>query len=67
MAMDNYRYVDIESEVLRDNLKNIKAAAAGLVSAVERYVEPKPGDAFLHRNELLYIKNTVKELLKGRG
>lgn len=39
-------------------------AAQDLVDAVERYVEPKPGQEFVHRSEILLKKNALKELLK---
>lgn len=35
-----------------------------LISAVEQYVEPKPGTRYMHRSKLLQIKNKVKELVK---
>ena len=41
----------------------IKEAALDLVDAVERYVEPKPGDAYCSRNEVLLAKNKLKKLL----
>jgi len=40
------------------------SAAQDLVDAVERYVEPKPGQEFVHRSEILLKKNVLKELLK---
>lgn len=51
-------------EVLEARVREQKAAAAALVDAVERYVEPKPGDAHVLRSELLNIKNEVKAKLK---
>ena len=39
-------------------------AAQDLVDTVERYVEPKPGQEFVHRSEILLKKNALKELLK---
>lgn len=38
-------------------------AAKDLVDAVERYVEPKPGQEFVHRSEILLKKNALKKLL----
>lgn len=38
-------------------------AAQGLVDAVERYVEPKSGQEFVHRSEILLKKNALKKLL----
>ena len=43
---------------------NIHKSATNLVDAVERYVEPKPGQEFVHRSEILLKKNALKELLK---
>lgn len=42
----------------------LKSAAQDLVDAVERYVEPRPGQEFVHRSEVLLKKNALKELLK---
>lgn len=42
----------------------LKSVAQDLVDAVERYVEPKPGQEFVHRSEILLKKNALKELLK---
>lgn len=42
----------------------IISAAQDLVDAVERYVEPKPGQEFVHRSEILLKKNALKEFLK---
>lgn len=44
----------------------LKTAAQDLVDAVERYVEPKPGQEFVHRSEILLKKNALKELINGR-
>ena len=41
----------------------IISAAQDLVDAVERYVEPKPGQEFVHRSEILLKKNALKKLL----
>lgn len=41
----------------------IKEAAIELVTAVEKYVEPKPGDAYCSRNEVLLAKNELKKRL----
>lgn len=38
-------------------------AAQDLVDAVERYIEPKPGQEFVHRSEILLKKNALKKLL----
>lgn len=42
---------------------SLKSAAQSLVDAVERYVEPKPGQEFVHRSEILLKKNALKKLL----
>lgn len=44
-------------------LEPFLAAAKDLVDAVERYVEPKPGQEFVHRSEILLKKNALKKLL----
>lgn len=51
-------------EVLEARVRELNKSAAALVNAVERYVEPKPGDAHVLRSELLNIKNEVKRILK---
>ena len=61
--MTNPRYVDTENEVLRNRLAVMKKNTRALVDAVERYVEPKPGQPYLHRTALLRIKNEVKSTL----
>lgn len=45
-------------------LEPFLGAAQDLVDAVERYVEPRPGQEFVHRSEVLLKKNALKELLK---
>ena len=42
---------------------DLRPIAMALVDAVERYVEPKPGDAYCSRNEVLLAKNKLKKLL----
>ena len=42
----------------------VLSAASDLVSAVERYVQPKPGDEHCLRSELLNTKDKLKALLK---
>jgi hypothetical protein len=44
-------------------LEPFLSAAQDLVDAVERYVEPKPGQEFVHRSEILLKKNALKKLL----
>ena len=62
--MSNGSYADIENEVLRARLNVLKGAVHELISAVERYVEPKKGEPYLHRSQLLLIIGNLKELLK---
>jgi hypothetical protein len=45
-------------------LEPFLSAAQDLVDAVERYVEPKPGQEFVHRSEILLKKNALKAILK---
>lgn len=56
-------YIEVLESRVRE-LNKYEIAAAALVDAVERYVEPKPGDAHVLRSELLNIKNEVKRILK---
>lgn len=42
----------------------ILSSADLLISAVERYVQPKPGDKYCSRSELLNTKDNLKALLK---
>lgn len=62
--MTNGRIVDIENEVLRNRLATIKAAAEDFANIVTRYVEPKKGDPYCSRTELLQARNNLKALLK---
>lgn len=62
--MSNPSIVELENQVLRDRLATIKKAVGVFIKDVERYVEPKPGDEYLHRMELLNEKNDLKTLLK---
>ena len=50
-------------EALLDNIQELSEAARELVSAVEQYVEPKPGQPYMHRMRLLNINNKLKKLL----
>lgn len=43
----------------------IISAAKNLVDAVERYIEPKPGQEFVHRSEILAKKNELKKLINN--
>jgi len=44
--------------------RSVIDAANTLIDCVERYVEPKPGQDFVHRSEILEKKNELKKLLK---
>lgn len=59
---DRYDVNDLEFE---EEEPNLQQAAKTLVSAVERYVEPKPGDTYCSRNEVLMAKNNLKKLLNN--
>lgn len=61
--MTNGRYIDIENDALRNRLRDVKAAAADLVDAVEKYTAPHKGE-FLHRSDLLQVKDRLKRLLR---
>ena len=45
--------IEIENDVLRARLKEVAGQARDFLDAVQRYVEPKKGDRFISRNELL--------------
>lgn len=47
-----------------EKYEQLHSAAKELVEAVEKYVEPKPGDAYFHRTRLIGIKNNLKKILK---
>lgn len=64
--MTNGRYIDIENEVLRNHLRDLKAAAVTLCEAVERYVVPRKGDAYCFRMELLRKKDDLRAVLEGK-
>ncbi len=57
--MNNGRYVDIENDVLRDRLRDVKGSAAELVDAVERYLKQR-----CLRSELYTAKENLKKQLK---
>lgn len=56
---NNPRYCDIENDVLRSRLSDIKGGAQALINAVERYAR---GECL--RSELLNTTNDLKEKLK---
>ena len=55
---------DLYIDSLERRVQRLNAATKELISAVEQYVEPKPGTPYLHRTELLNTKNKVKSMLK---
>lgn len=57
--MTNGRYIDIENDVLRQRLQEIKAAAKSLCEGVERYARQE-----ILRSELMIRKDRLKGLLK---
>lgn len=61
--MTNPNLDQLENMVLRNRLKKMKAGTRALIAAVEQYAEPKPGQPYLHRSELLRIKNETKQAL----
>jgi len=61
---NNLRVVDCENEVLRYRLASIKAAAREFSALVGRYIEPKKGDPYCSRNELLRARDNLESLLK---
>ena len=63
----NLTAVECENEVLRGRLKELKEAALALCDAVTRYVEPKKGDKYLGRLELLNINRSARDVISGGG
>lgn len=61
--MTNMSIVEIENQVLRNRLADMKKTTKKLIDAVEQYVEPKPGGKYMHRTTLLEIKNELKKQL----
>lgn len=55
---------DIVIETLEGRVRVLNTRLRDMVNAVERYVEPKPGQPYLHRSELLRIKNDIKSTLE---
>lgn len=57
--------VDVDKYMaeLRGRDTELQQAASNLVDAVEKYVEPKPGDTYCSRNEVLMAKNKLKKLI----
>jgi hypothetical protein len=51
-------------QTLENRIRELTAEARDLVNAVEKYVEPRPGDKYMHRTKVLAIKNKLKEMLK---
>ena len=57
--MHNLTYVEVENEVLRQRLADLKAAARDLCVSVEEYVRQRE-----LRSALLIKKDNLKSLLK---
>lgn len=60
MGKDNQDQQHLGTE---SDYRELKGAAEALISALEQYVEPKPGTPYMHRARLLEIKNKTKALL----
>jgi len=58
MTRMEYRAADVENDVLRAQLKTLRAAARELVSSIEKYVRQEE-----LRSALLNNKDKVKKLL----
>ena len=65
--MTNLSITELENISLRDRLKELKETALALCDAVTRYVEPKKGDKYLGRLELLNINRSAREVISGGG
>lgn len=59
MTRREYRAADVENDVLRYQLKTLRAAARELVGAIEKYVRQEE-----LRSALLIKKDNLKSLLK---
>lgn len=64
--MTNGRYIDIENECLRNRLKEQRDIIARLCSTVRRYAEPRPGDPYCSRSELLNVTAAAEQAAQGR-
>lgn len=51
-------------QTLENRIRELTADCKTLVKAVEDYVEPKPGQEYIHRTRLLAIKNELKTKLR---
>lgn len=60
--MTNGRYIDIENEVLRARLAELKAAALAMADTVDRYVRQE-----CLRSELLSTNARLRDIAQGRG
>ena len=65
--MTNLSITELENISLRDRLKELKETALALCDAVTRHVEPKKGDKYLGRLELLNINRATREAISGGG
>lgn len=64
--MTNLSIIEIENLSLRDRLKEQRAALAELAAAVRRYVEPRKGDAYCSRTEILLAAAKAESVVRGR-
>ena len=51
-------------EMIARDYMNLKQAASDLVDTVEKYINPKKGDKYVFRNEVLAKVKELKEILK---
>ncbi|MBQ6358541.1 MAG: hypothetical protein IJI97_06235 [Clostridia bacterium] len=63
--MTNGRIVDIENEVLRERLKEYKAALDKLCATVRRYAAPAKDDDYCSRSELLRAVAEAEKIAHG--
>lgn len=61
---NNPSVLELENECLRRRLAEIKEAARDFSELVGRYVEPKKGDTYCSRNEVLRGRNELNSVLK---
>ena len=62
--MTNGRIVDIENEVLRNRLSDVKGGALTLIDTIERYAFPTKESKYCSRSELQRVKEELKKKLK---
>lgn len=61
---NNPSVLELENDCLRRRLAEIKAAARDFSELVSRYIEPKKGDTYCSRNEVLRGRNELNSVLK---